>query len=102
MKAVEINDIASISYPYTIYVCDVFANQCVLLSIINSPIPPSYVFTLPLQFQTAPAIGLKIITSDGCERFEILYCNNLECGLLLQNGDFILLQGGDILLHQNC
>jgi hypothetical protein len=30
--------------------------------------------TLPPQFNTAPAVGLLLIDSIGCERFEEIYC----------------------------
>jgi len=29
---------------------------------------------LPPQFNTAPIVGIKIITSDGCEKFETVVC----------------------------
>jgi hypothetical protein len=33
--------------------------------------------TLPLQFNTAPVVGLLLIDSIGCERFEEIYCTPL-------------------------
>ena len=74
MTSIEITNITGLSYPYQIYVCDVFGNQCVLIATINTSVPPSNNFILPSQFNSAPAVGVKIITSDGCERFEIVYC----------------------------
>ena len=77
MTSIEIANITGLSYPYQIYVCDVFGNQCVLIATINTSVPPSTNFILPSQFDNAPAVGVKIMTSDGCERFEIVYCNVL-------------------------
>jgi hypothetical protein len=35
---------------------------------------PPITITLPPQFNTAPAVGLLLIDSIGCERFEEIYC----------------------------
>ncbi len=64
MTSIEITDVTGLSYPYTIYVCDVFGNQCLLLATINAPLPPSQTFILPTQFNTAPAVGIKLISHD--------------------------------------
>jgi hypothetical protein len=77
MTSIEITNISGLSYPYEIYVCDVFGNQCVLIATINTSVPPSNSFILPSQFNNAPAVGVKIITSNDCERFEIVNCNLL-------------------------
>ncbi len=73
MTSIEITDVTGLSYPYTIYVCDVFGNQCLLLATINAPLPPSQTFILPTQFNTAPAVGIKLISHD-CTKFNIVYC----------------------------
>ena len=60
MTSIEIANITGLSYPYQIYVCDVFGNQCVLIATINTSVPPSTNFILPSQFDNAPAVGVKI------------------------------------------
>jgi len=75
MTALIINNIVGLNQPYTVYVCDVFGNQCILLSYISTTVPSINTIILPPQFESAPAIGVKIITSNGCERFEVLYCS---------------------------
>ena len=32
---------------------------------------------LPPQFNNVAAVGIKVIYGDGCERFEVVYCNLL-------------------------
>jgi hypothetical protein len=75
MTALVFNSIVGLNPPYTIYVCDVFGNQCILLSYISTTVPITNTIYLPPQFNSAPAIGVKVITSDGCERFKIIYCS---------------------------
>jgi hypothetical protein len=102
MNSIQINNITGFTYPYTIYACDVYGNQCVLIATIFSNVPPTNSIPLPYQFNTAPAIGLKIIAGNGCERFEILYCEQQECCLLLQDNTCFLLQDNTLFLLQGC
>lgn len=74
MQTITLNSISGLNLPYTVYVCDVFGNNCTVLSTIVSTVPPTFTFILPPPFDVIPAIGIKIITSDGCERFEIYNC----------------------------
>lgn len=74
MTAIDITNIVGLTFPYNIYVCDVYGNQCILIATINTGVPPPNIIVLPIQFNTAPAVGINIVTSDGCERFEIVYC----------------------------
>lgn len=74
MTLIEITNITGVTFPYQIYVCDVYGNQCVLLGTINTTVPPTNSFLLPIQFNNAPAVGIKIISSNGCERFETVDC----------------------------
>lgn len=78
MTSIELTLITgSITIPYLIYACDVYGNNCVLIANILTTVPPTNTIFLPPQFNTAPAVGIKIITNDGCERFEIFNCNVL-------------------------
>jgi len=74
MQTITLNSISGLNLPYTVYVCDVLGNNCTVLSTVVSTVPPTFTFVLPPPFDVIPAIGIKIITSDGCERFEIYNC----------------------------
>ena len=74
MQNVTISNISGLTQPYDIYACDVYGNQCVLIATIRTSVPPSIIINLPSMFDTAPAVGIKIITSDGCERLETVNC----------------------------
>jgi hypothetical protein len=74
MTSIILNSITGLNYPYDIYVCDVYGNNCGYISQINTPVPASVEIVLPPPFNVAPAVGIKIITSDGCERFRIIDC----------------------------
>jgi hypothetical protein len=74
MNSVEITDISGLTYPYNVYICNVYEQNCVLIATINTLVPAPVTLPLPTQFSSAPALGVKIITSDGCSRFNIEYC----------------------------
>ena len=105
MGVISLSNIESTSFPFQIYVCNVYGNSCIYLGTIDSLVPPKNSIQLPPEYQSAPAVGIKIITNDGCEKFEVVNCT-LLCGLLLQydnNKDtFLLIQDNTILLLQYC
>ena len=70
---VTINTISGLTTPFSGYCCDVYGNQCSYIGIISS-LPTT--ITLPIQFNTAPAIGLKLIKDNGCERIETINCTS--------------------------
>ena len=74
MLVLQIDSITGTTLPYIIYVCDVYGNQCAVLTNINTPIPPSITLNIPSQFNNVPAIGIKIIDANCCEEFSILNC----------------------------
>lgn len=76
MTTLQFNSINGLNSPYTIYICDVFGAQCILVAYIATSVPTINKFALPPQFNSAPAIGVKVITSDGCEKFKIIYCSD--------------------------
>lgn len=100
MSTIEINGITGVTYPYDIYACDVYGNNCVLVSTINSPVPPIITIDLPSQFDTAPAIGLKIIDSAGCEKFGILNCE-VNKGKLYESGEIFIFQDANIYIFED-
>ena len=71
MNEITISSISGLTPPFSAYCCNVYGNQCVY---VGSAIIPPVTITLPPQFNTAPAVGLLLIDSIGCERFEEIYC----------------------------
>jgi hypothetical protein len=72
MVTLELTNITGLTNPYQIYVCDVYGNNCILIAEINTSVPPSNTIVLPYQFNNAPAVLVKIFTSDGCVVSEII------------------------------
>lgn len=71
MTNLIINSIVGLLPPFSGYTCDVYGNQCVYIGeITTTPIT----ITLPPQFYTAPAIGLKLIDTTGCEKLMTFIC----------------------------
>lgn len=77
MTSIILNTITGLTYPYDIYVCDVYGNNCGYIAQIKTLVPSSVEIVLPPPFNFAPAVGIKIITSDGCERFRVINCDVL-------------------------
>ena len=77
MTSITLNSITGLTYPYDIYVCDVYGNNCGYIVQINTSVPSSVEVVLPPPFNMAPAVGSKIITSDGCEIFKTINCDVL-------------------------
>jgi hypothetical protein len=73
MTQLIITSITGLTIPYFGYACDVYGNQCQPLGIITT-VPTT--ITLPSQFDMAPAIGLKLTDTNGCEKFSILICDD--------------------------
>jgi hypothetical protein len=86
MTQLEIYNVTGLTIPYQIYICDVYGNQCVLVASVNTNIPPSATITLPPQFNTAPAIGVKL-NDTFCEKLVIINCNELLNHKQFQDGD---------------
>jgi len=71
MNNITISSITGLIPPFSAYCCDVYGNQCLYVGSGNTaPIT----FTLPLQFNTAPAVGVLLVDSTGCQKFETLIC----------------------------
>ena len=67
--------------PILVYVADVYGNNQSLIGTITNTgvIPPAARFYPPSLFDSAPAIMLKLVDDNGCEKFEILACT-FGCG----------------------
>jgi hypothetical protein len=101
MTQLEITGISGGTLPINIYACDVFQNQCVLFATINTTVPPNIIFTLPQQFDTAPAIGILIIDANGCERFEVGVCGDSGYTKIFQDiSDDHIFQFMDFVIYQ--
>ncbi len=92
MTSLKFSQITGLNFPYTIYICDVYGAQCILVAYIDTNVPIMNTFVLPPQFNTAPAIGVKVITSDGCERFKIIYCSE-DIKEFMDLEDFFFMDG---------
>ena len=74
MTSIDITTVTGLTEPYTVYACDVYGENCILIANIFTSVPPNNEIALPIEFNMAPAVGIKIITSDGCERFLVFDC----------------------------
>ena len=81
MAQIQIQTTSFIFTSYNVFVCDVYGNQCVLVANVVPPQPPTIVITIPPQFNTAPAVGIKLIDSLGCEIFKIVDCTTFDITL---------------------
>lgn len=78
--------------PFSGYACDVYGNQC---QYIGSGTTFPIAFTLPQQFNTAPALQLTILDSTGCSISEIIYCTTGE-PKQFQNFEYFVFMDGDL------
>lgn len=101
MTQIQINSITGSAYPYTLYACDVYGNQCVLITTIPSTATFPLTIILPPQFNGAPAVGIKIIDSTGCELFGIINCQGIGKGKLFEDGEIFLFMDADIYIFQD-
>jgi len=77
MTQVRITEISGGTFPISVYISDVYGNNQTLLGVINSgPVPPNveYNTVIPIIFQTAPEIMLKMVDNNDCQIFKILQC----------------------------
>ena len=77
--------------PYEIQVCDITNTYCYLVS-SGETIPPAYTFYVPPPLDVVESFLLKIIDSNGCERFELLTCP-VE-NKMFEDGIFFLFEDG--------
>jgi hypothetical protein len=93
MTQIEITSITGLTYPYLVYVCNVYGNYCILVATIITNVGPSITITLPPQFENAPAVGIKIITCNGCEIFKVIYCGDDNNKQFMNLEDFYMMNG---------
>jgi hypothetical protein len=98
MTSITLNSIIGLTYPYDIYVCDVYGNNCDYIVQINTSVPSSVEVVLPPQFNMSAAVGIKIITSDKCERFRVIDCISLV-PVIVDCSSYITTGGTDIFKY---
>jgi hypothetical protein len=101
MTQIQINSITGSAYPYTLYACDVYGNQCVLIATIPSTATFPLTITLPPQFNGSPAVGLKMIDNVGCELFGVLYCGGINTAKIFEDGEIFLFMDAEIFIFQD-
>lgn len=82
----------NVTPPFSGIACDVYGNQC---QYVGSGTSFPHLFILTPQFDTAPALLLKIIDSVGCEVSEIIYCSGDGDPKQFQNLDYFFFMDGD-------
>ena len=75
MNIITLYNIQNVTPPVIIYVCDVYGENCIEVAIIESSVPSSIQIQVPSVFDDAAAVGVKIVSSDGCERLETVLCS---------------------------
>lgn len=65
--------------PYDVYVADEFGNNETLVGTISTSVPPTEYFYLPNIFNNAPAIMVRIVDANDCDKFKIIDCT-YGCG----------------------
>lgn len=81
-----------ITPPFSGTACNVYGNNC---SYIGSGTTFPTTFTLPSQFDTAPALQLTLIDSSGCILSEIIYCSTGGDPKQFQNLEYFFFMNGD-------
>jgi len=71
MTKVLVTNISNFTLPFSGTACNVYGNDCGYLGEATT-IP--FLFTLPSQFDTAPAFNLTLIDSTGCQVTHTIYC----------------------------
>jgi len=71
MNQIEINSVSGLATPFSAITCDVYGNNC---SYIGSGSTTPITFSLPIQFNSAPAVELTLIDISGCTLSRIIDC----------------------------
>lgn len=85
MTEVLITKISGFTTPFSGIACDVYGNNC---SNIGEATSIPFLFTLPSQFNTAPAVQITLIDSTGCQVVNVIYCTGEVLDSYKQFQDF--------------
>jgi hypothetical protein len=89
MTEITINSISGLTPPYSVYVCDVYGNNCILVAAITNTVPPTSVsIVLPIEYNTAPAVMIKLLDSSCCEAYKVIYCSTDDTKQFMSIEDF--------------
>ena len=72
MPFVTINTISGFTTPYSVYACDAYEKNCYLVGSVST-FP--YQLQLPFQFDSAPVVGIRVVSSNACESFSVVQFN---------------------------
>ena len=75
MTEVLITKISGFTTPFSGIACDVYGNNC---SNIGEATTVPFLFTLPSQFNTAPAVQITLIDRVSSSKCDILYRRGLR------------------------
>lgn len=76
MTSIDITtNVGITSYPIEVYVCNVYETFCTWVAQITTSSPPTITIVLPFAFDTAPAVTIKLVGSDGCVKKRQYICN---------------------------
>jgi hypothetical protein len=82
MRQITIISTTGITAPFTVEVCDIFQNNCIVIGsfLSGTTIPPSITLGLPSILDSVPIITLKI-TTENCITIRELSCNQFVCDI---------------------
>jgi len=76
---------------YDIYVCDITNTYCYLVS-GGTTIPPAYSFIVPPPLDNVESLLIKIVDSNGCEKFILVQCDLVY--KIFEDGDAFIFEDG--------
>jgi hypothetical protein len=86
--------------PYDVYVCDITNTYCYLA--ISGTNLTTYVFDVPYPLNNVEQLLLKIIDSNGCEKFIFMDCNTLVINeKMFEDGTFFLFEDGTEFIFED-
>lgn len=74
MAQLIISNLSGYTLPVNLYGCDAYGNQCILISVITTPIPPQITINLPAIFDTYPSLTVKVTNDINCDTSRYLIC----------------------------
>jgi hypothetical protein len=86
--------------PYDVYVCDITNTYCYLA--VSGTNLTTYIFDVPYPLNNVEQLLLKIIDSNGCEKFILMNCNLFEINeILFEDGSFYLFEDGNEFIFED-
>jgi len=80
--------------PYDVYVCDITNTYCDLVS--GGTYITTYTFDVPYPLNNVDQLLLKLVDSNGCEKFILMNCQQFVISdILFEDGSFFLFEDGN-------